>query len=39
MKKIKSFLLILSFILLPTIVFANSSGSSEAFPIGIAIRN
>ena len=37
MKKLKVFLSILAFILIPTITFASSSSGTESFPIGVAI--
>lgn len=37
MKKIKSILIILLFILFPSTVFASSGSSNEAFPVGMAL--
>ena len=37
MKKLKAFLSILVFILIPTVTFASSSDGTESFPVGVAI--
>lgn len=39
MKKIKSILIILLFILFPSTVFASSGSSNESFPLAMALRN
>lgn len=40
MKKIKSILIIMLFVLFPSTVFASSGSSvSESFPLGVALRN
>lgn len=39
MKKIKSFLIIMLFVLFPSTVFASSGSSSIGIPLGIALRN
>ena len=38
MKKIKSILIIILFVLFPNTVFASSGSSSESFPLARAIR-
>lgn len=39
MKKIKSILIIMLFVLFPSTVFASSGSSNSNFPIGAAIRS
>lgn len=39
MKKIKSFLIIMLFVLFPSIVSASNGSSSEKFPLVEALRN
>ena len=39
MKKLRSILFIMLFVLFPSTVFASSVSGSEAFPLGVALRN